>query len=106
MLWCIGDGQLVHIWGDDWLPTSSYFQIQWKAQMLDSRANVACLIDSETKAWDRQLIFQLFTSEEVAIISNILLILLGAVDKLAWWPIMNELFSVKSAYTLKMNRDK
>lgn len=107
MLWPIGNGWLVKIWGTKWLPTPSTIRIKISVNMLDSIALVESLIDPNIKLWNRQLIFQVFTSEKAkVIICKIPLSLYGANDKILWWPTRNGFFSVKSTYFLKMNRNK
>lgn len=72
--------------------------------VLDKTAKVACLVVSESKTWNRPLIAQIFSHEEAETICNIPLSLLGAIDKISWWPAYNGLFSIKSTYALETSR--
>lgn len=50
------------------------------------------------------MIYQIFNHEEAEIICSIPINLFEAKDKLSWWPISNDLFSVKSTYALEMSQ--
>lgn len=63
MLWRIGNNRSVNIWDTNWLPNPSTYWIQSPVSLLDSIAKVESLIDLDTKFWNKQLIFQIFTNE-------------------------------------------
>jgi hypothetical protein len=56
LIWRIGNGCLVQIWGDKWLPSPTTYAVQSPKKLLPENAKVSVLIDSETKKWDQPLI--------------------------------------------------
>lgn len=65
---------------------------------------VSSLIDQNTKTWNKQLIHHIFMEEEATTICKISLSLFGATKKVTWWPTRNDLFYIKSAYSLEVKR--
>jgi hypothetical protein len=86
LIWRIGNGKSVKIWGDRWLPTPTTY--------------VAELIDEEQWSWKVNLLQEVFSEEEAKIISNIPLSPLLPKDKLIWRGTTHGEFSVRSAYHL------
>lgn len=54
-MWRVGDGNLIHIWQDSWIPTPSTYYIQSPVRLLDLDAKVSALIDDATKWWNAPL---------------------------------------------------
>lgn len=102
----IGDGQLVHIWGDNWVPNSLTLHFQPSNILLDSKVLMSNLIDLDTQNWNYHLITQMFNSDLASFGYKIPLSLLGTTDKPTWIPVKNEVFSVKSAYALETTRER
>lgn len=86
LLWRIGSGKSVNIWSDKWLSIPTIFQVQFQDKMLDQDAKVQKLINFESYTWKRDLIYQILSREEDDTICSIPLSLLGAMNKLTWWP--------------------
>lgn len=78
MMWRVGNGKSIRIWDTKWLSIPSTFRVQTPVNTLDSNALVENLIESDTKSWKCQLIFQVFTSENAEVICKIPLNLYGA----------------------------
>lgn len=74
--------------------------------MLDPKAKVQELINPDIGSRKRELVYQIFRKEEAKIICSLPLSLLGPEDKPCWWPVKNEIFSVKSAYHLALSKEK
>jgi hypothetical protein len=49
LVWRVGDGRDICIWGDKWIPTPISFSIQSPQQILPVDAKVVELIDQDTK---------------------------------------------------------
>lgn len=58
----------------------------------------------ETREWKRDLISQIFKSEEVVVILSIPISEIGFENKLIWRPTKEGYFSVKSVHHLKNER--
>jgi hypothetical protein len=71
LIWRIGNGRTIQIWGDKWLPTLTTYAVQSPKKLLSKNATVSTLIDSDTKWWDRPLIHSIFCKEEAETISAI-----------------------------------
>lgn len=48
----------------------------------------------------------MFNDKDVTTICNLPLSLFGARDKITWWLVGNEIFSIKSAYALEIDRER
>jgi ribonuclease HI len=102
LVWGIGDGRKIKVWGEKWLPTPSTFSVQSVPRMLNGNSLVADLIDQDTMRWNMELIQAEFMEEEAQVISSIPLNPLKSEDKLIWRCSANGDFSVRSAYHLGM----
>jgi hypothetical protein len=60
LIWRIGDGSNVHIWGEKWLPTLTTHADQSLPKILPENPKVSDLIDPDTKWWNRSLIQAIF----------------------------------------------
>jgi hypothetical protein len=100
LIWRIGNGQSVHIWGDKWIPIPSTYNIQSFPKTLSPRSKVCDLLNREKEGWDQQLLARNFTTEEVAAINSIPISLLSQPDVQVWRGTSSGDFSVKSAYHL------
>jgi hypothetical protein len=62
--WEIGDGRLVHIFKNRWIPSSNGFILNGPGGGVSAKAIIAELIDRDTNQWDRGLIFGSFTTTQ------------------------------------------
>lgn len=84
VLWRVGDGRDINIWGDPWIPIPISFSVQSPRIDLMGGMTVSSLIDQDTKQWNRTLIAEIFYPEEAAAITNIPLSPLQPRDRLIW----------------------
>jgi hypothetical protein len=61
LIWRIGNGQSVQIWGDRWIPIPSTYKIQSPPRGLNQMSKVCDLIDKENEGWNQQLLAKNFT---------------------------------------------
>ena len=54
--WRVGNGRLIHIWEDKWLPTPTTYKVVSPPRPFDDFPMVSALIDHETKRWKAELI--------------------------------------------------
>jgi hypothetical protein len=71
LMWRTGDSNSVNIWGDRWIPRASSYKIQSQVHGLTSEAKVSALIDHDTASWNKQLIRDLFSKEEMEAICSL-----------------------------------
>jgi len=100
LVWRVGNGLSIPIWGARWLPTPTFFSVQTAPRILLLNSTVSCLIDSDTKWWNLDLVSAIFNEEEARVISNITLSSALPPDRLVWQGTSNGLFSVRNAYHL------
>jgi hypothetical protein len=84
LVWRVGDGRSIQIWGDRWFPSPSTFLVQSPPRLLPLDSKVSCLIDQDTKNWDLRMLSELFNEEEARVISNIPLSPTSPKDRLIW----------------------
>ena len=93
MRWQIGNGRLVHVWEDDWGPTTLHQcpnprEVQW----------VADLIDADSGSWDVSILREVFDEDSVQRVQQAALTDCRRRDYVVWTFDPQGLFSVKSAY--------
>lgn len=83
--WHVGNGMRVRIWHDEWVPRESCFRILTPPLMhWDVDAMVDKFFWVESKQWNVQLLNELFSPEEVALIRGIPLSLRDTIDRRIW----------------------
>jgi len=104
LIWRIGSGLEVNIWGDKWLPSPTTYTIQSPRRLLPTNTKVIELIDQGTKWWNWHLLHTLFLTEEVEVILRIPLSRYGQKDVLIWRGSTTSEFIVQSAYHMEQDR--
>jgi ribonuclease HI len=100
----VGDGTTINIWDDPWLPRLwSRRPITPKGKSIISK--VSELIDPNTGSWDKNLVQDIFWSQDANMILAIPLFE-DFEDEWAWHFENSGQFSVKSAYRLKRQTDE
>lgn len=96
--WRVGDGKGLTIGEDPWLPSPSSFMPispiphEWKTRA------VADLIEEDGKSWKKDLVEDLFFTQEANMIIGSPLSKYKAENRLIWHWTTNGVFTVKSAY--------
>lgn len=99
IIWGIGDGHSIKIWGDKWLPNVGSLVVS-PVSILHSDALVSELVDPSLLGWNCSLIDKIFSVSEARIIKNIPLCPSLPLNKIIWNDTSNGMFSVRSAYHL------
>jgi len=81
LVWRVGDGTQIWVWGDRWLPTPTMYQVQSPSLGLPSDALVSSLIDPVCGRWNEALIRDTFSVEEAEAICRLVPSPLGNPDK-------------------------
>jgi hypothetical protein len=84
MLWRVGDGNSIKIWGDKWIDSTHSSMIQSPMRLLGENAKVKALIDDSTKWWNYDLIREVFLEDEAKWICNMVISSLGQKDQIVW----------------------
>ena len=66
-----GNGKLIHIWDDKWLPTPTTYKVISPPKDFGDFPMVLSLIDEDTKRWRRDRLDEIFLPFEVETILNI-----------------------------------
>lgn len=100
LIWRVGDGKSINIWGDRWLPTPSSYLVQSPVSILTHDAKVNSLIDVNSQWWDVGLVREIFMQEEAETICNMVVCPARMADRLEWVGTRDGNFTVRSAYHL------
>jgi hypothetical protein len=84
LVWRVGDGKTIKIWGDRWLETPTTFLVQSSVKFLNREATVSELIDDATKLWKSNVLSEVFKEEEAQIISSMVISPSSQRDRLVW----------------------
>ncbi|KAF5445202.1 hypothetical protein F2P56_034269 [Juglans regia] len=106
LVWRVGNGESIKIWGDRWIPQLSSYKIQSPIKCLNEVDKVAVLIDGEKGEWKLELVKEVFNEVEARIICGLPVSKAGRPDKQIWAPSKSGVFNVKSAYHFEMQRRK
>ena len=101
--WRVGNGKLIHIWEDRWLPTPSTYKVISPPNNNPEFLMVSALIDPLTKWWNVSLVKTSFLPCKVDSILRIPLSYSMPKDKLIWLGNKRGEFTVKSAYHIAFN---
>ncbi|KAL5817683.1 hypothetical protein ACOSQ3_026061 [Xanthoceras sorbifolium] len=99
--WKVGDGQIISVYEDSWLPKDSGFRVL-SPRLLPYGVKVAALL-SRPGCWSKGLVEFYFNSEEAASILSIPLCSRPIEDSLIWHFDKRGFFSVKSAYNVALS---
>ncbi|XP_057416032.1 uncharacterized protein LOC130710699 [Lotus japonicus] len=102
--WKIGNGKAVSIWGDSWLPGPGSGNVLSSIKELPSTAKVDSLIDNIQRSWNTVLVDLIFHPIEAIKIKSIPLAWFEKEDLLVWKHNSSGVFSVRSAYSMLMQR--
>ena len=100
--WRVGNGRLIHIWENKWLPTPTTYKVISPPRLFDDFPMVSALIDEATRRWKVDTLKSLFLPFEVETILNIPLNYNLPEDKIIWVGNKKGGFSVKSAYCVAL----
>ena len=96
--WRVGNGKLVHIWDDKWLPTPTTYKVISPPKDFGDFPMVSSLIDEDTKMWRMDRLIEIFFPFEVNTILNIPLSHHLPEDSIIWVVNKKRIFSMKGAY--------
>jgi hypothetical protein len=100
LIWRVGNGNLVKVWGSKWVPIPTTYEIQTPLRIIAPDSSVSVLIDRDQNWWKHQLVKEIFSEEEA---KAILSIPIGGTNRphtLIWRGMAFGMFTVRSAYHL------
>jgi len=105
-VWRVGNGHLIHIWEDNWLPYQNSHKI-WSPKPSNCDIMfVSDLIHDDIRCWNAPLINETFLPFEAQQILQLPISFSQSQDEFVWGASQCAIFSVKSAYRfLKARRD-
>ena len=106
--WRVGNGLLINIWADKWLPSDTNQKVLSPRTILPPEARVADLMEfsSFQPRWKTMLIDTIFYPFEALLIKAIPLSPRRHEDSLVWTRNRSGAFSVRSAYFLQMEIER
>ena len=84
MMWRVGNGRDVKVWGDRWLPSSSSHEVISPRLFLHEDTRVGELIDTDAMCWKSPVVDFIFLPHEAEAIKSISLSVHFLLDKLVW----------------------
>ncbi|KAF5449727.1 hypothetical protein F2P56_030144 [Juglans regia] len=102
LVWRVGNGESIKIWGDRWIPQLSSYKIQSPIKCFTEVDMVAMLIDGEKSEWKVEVVKKVFNEVEAEIICGLPVSKTGRSNKQIWAPSKSGVFNVKSAYHFEM----
>ena len=96
--WSVGNGQLIHIWDDKWIPNPTTYKVISLPCPFNDYPMVSSLIDPVTRWWKPGVVHALFLPFEANRILEIPLCYNMPEDKLIWLGNKRGDFTVKNAY--------
>ena len=102
MMWRVGNGSDVKVWGDRWLPSSSSHVAISPRLFLHEDTRVGKLIDIDAMCWKSSVVDSIFLPHEAEAIKSIPFSVHFPLDKLVWAEMTNGKFTIKSAYHFPM----
>ena len=100
-MWRIGDGSTVNIHHDPWILRQGSL-LPLGAVFIPGIQKVADLLNHTGETWDDTKLHAMFSSDEATDIKQIVVGGPGAHDYITWNYTKNGIFTVKSAYHLRM----
>lgn len=82
LVWRVGNGKSISIWGQRWLPTPNTHCVQSPVRVLHIDSRVCDLINKQDGSWRVDFIAEIFNEEEAEVISTIPISRVGSYDKL------------------------
>jgi len=104
VIWKVGDGTKINIWGDRWIFSPHLNSIQSPIRILNKDAKVSEIIDQNSRWWNIPLIEQIFPAETAEKICSLAISPGTVQDRLIWAYTANGIFTVRSAYHLELDR--
>jgi hypothetical protein len=98
LVWRVGDGALIRIWEDRWIPTPGSHLVQSPVRYLPSDAKVCDLLDPDTNWWNTPMVQQVFNAEEAQVICSLAVCPRNRKDQLVWAGTKQGDYTVRSAY--------
>ena len=98
--WRIGDGTMVKIFKDSWLPGNNLGKVLSPISVLSKDATVDQLIDSDSRLWNTSLVDSIFLPFEAQLIKSIPVCHSAQEDFLFWPHSRTGMYQVRSGYNL------
>jgi hypothetical protein len=102
--WRVGNGEDIKIWKDVWLNPPKSRLLLTNNTNWHPESRVSSLIDHNSGWWNLDLIHRLFDPGEAADIGSVVISPLLKKDKIIWRGSPSGVFTVRSAYHMKMRR--
>ena len=104
LIWRIGVGSNVWIWGDIWLNNPSTYMVQSPPKVLDAATKVEELIDQNGKGWNLTFLQEIFNMEERVAIQSVPFSCTNQPDKLVRIGVSMRLVDFANRQRLAVNR--
>jgi serine/threonine protein kinase len=102
LVWCVGDEKKIDVWADNWIPRAGSIKPLGHKPRMEIRRVEEALLDAG-QGWNESRLREVFFDGDIEDILKIPVGRAGTEDYLAWNYTKNGIFSVRSAYHLKMH---
>ncbi|CAL1403382.1 unnamed protein product [Linum trigynum] len=104
--WKVGNGKLIRIWDDEWIPGKSFFYPDPVPANEFPDDLVSSIIDQQQGTWDSEKVERLFSAQYRVLISKIPLSSPPKEDSRIWKDSVSGSYTVKSAYFWIRNKQQ
>lgn len=101
--WCIGNGQKVHIWNDNWIPRPNSSKVVSPRRAHVEEVMVSDLINTDKRSWNAAKVRSILLPHEAELVLGIPIRYKLPDDSVIWAGTSSGIYTVRSTYGVAQN---